>query len=139
MRVGPVDRGNEPIGEQGDIESKFRGLRVGNVFLLGQQVEQQGAEMSTLQYFRDRAIPRAVPATSASVGEDHQAARVWRQTEIAGERIAGDVQPDVVRRRQRLERVRHTGSCRTANRRPALPCSRAPVSGVSTLNQYYGQ
>ena len=50
-----------------------------------QQVEQQRGEAVGVERVRDGEVARAEPARSAAVGEEHEAARVRRQGEIADE------------------------------------------------------
>ncbi|MBY0514293.1 MAG: hypothetical protein K2P78_10325, partial [Gemmataceae bacterium] len=55
----PVDRPEQPAGEQLDVEPQVPGQRLGDLFPLGQQVDEQGAEPGRPQARGHGPVPRA--------------------------------------------------------------------------------
>ena len=71
ISIDPIDGLREALREQRDVEN------VGSVglFLLGQQIEEQGCDGASVERVGDRPVARAEAARSAAVNEDDQGAR----------------------------------------------------------------
>lgn len=76
------------LSQQGDVEAEFGGAQVLPFLLLGEQVDQQGAESGGAQAGGDLAVAGAVPGAAAAVREQNDRAGVRRQVQITGERGA---------------------------------------------------
>jgi hypothetical protein len=73
-----VDRADDALGEQRDVETILGRHRIGPLLAFGEQIEQRRAEPRLLQRLGDGAIARAVAAAAAAVREDDQTDRIRR-------------------------------------------------------------
>jgi len=83
LAAQPLRDAGHPAGEQVDVEAEFAALQIGHFFPVRQQVEQQRRQAALLKVFGDLPVPRAVPAASAAVHEQHDAAGRFRNRKIA--------------------------------------------------------
>ncbi len=81
----PVDGGHQPATQQGDVEAEFGGDHVQPFLLLGEQVDQQGAESGGAQTGGDLAVAGTVPGAAAAVREQHDRPGAGRHDQITGE------------------------------------------------------
>ena len=76
----PVGQRRDPAGEQVDVEPQRGGPQVDLLLLPGEQVGQHRGQAGAVELVGDVAIPWAVPATAAAVGEQHRSAPGSRGT-----------------------------------------------------------
>lgn len=86
----PLDRPDQPIREELDIESEAPGSGIGSFFFGRQEIEQERGEEAILELTRDESIARAETAAPAAVSEDDESARRTRDREVAREMCAID-------------------------------------------------
>src|SRR5439155_16472355 len=83
------DRRDDAQCQKRNVESKLRRNDIDALFAFGQQVEEESAESGMLQHLGDSTIPRAVPATPASVRERDQTCCARWKAEVPVERDVG--------------------------------------------------
>lgn len=86
----PVCDTSEAVRQQLDFETKVSGRCIDPLFFLGEQVEQQGAEIREVKLPRNETIAAATSTAAAAMCENHQAVRIRRQTEIPVETDVAD-------------------------------------------------
>ena len=94
MRFRPVDRADQAIGEQRNVEPELRRYRVDALLVLSEQVQKQRGKAAVMQHFSDAAIAGAVTAASTTVREDDESAGICRNRQVAVEHVAGKIQPN---------------------------------------------
>ena len=91
---GPLHGGDQPIGEQANVETQLPCLVV-EVFLLGgEQIHQQRRKVRLLQDPGNELVAVAVTAAAAPVREQHEAACVNGNYEVGIQLRPGDRDPE---------------------------------------------
>jgi hypothetical protein len=92
----PARRQRQPLREQRDVEAKLAGFQVDLLLCRRQEVEQERADPAVDQRPRDELVARALPARAAAVREDDDAKCSFRQREVGGDRIAVDLEANLL-------------------------------------------
>lgn len=90
----PLRGADESFREPDDIEPEFAGGVVDVLFVAREQVDEDGAEAAALEYAGDALVARAESATPATMREQHDRARVKRNSQVRLEGDAGALDPD---------------------------------------------
>jgi hypothetical protein len=98
VRVCPVDRANQTIGEQWNVESKFGCGSIDAIFVDSEEIQQKCSHAAMVEHIGDRAIARAVSAAAAPMRENHESARIIWDSEIT---VDGDARQIELNRSRR--------------------------------------
>ena len=75
---------HEPAAKHSDVETKMTRVSILDFFLLREQIEEQRGEAGVAQDFGYGLIARAAPAAPAAMGKENEAARFFRNLQVAG-------------------------------------------------------
>jgi hypothetical protein len=87
MRLRSLDRCDDAIREERDVESKLLSREVDELFLLGRR------QTGVLQCLCNRTIAQTMPAAAAPVDEDDECLPVGRQAQVTTEGSTRDDEP----------------------------------------------
>src|SRR5579871_4424986 len=73
LPANPIRNPNQTMAQHRDIETQLCRLVIDGFFLLGQQIRQDRSDCTPVEDFRNVAVPGAVPAAPAAVGEQYEA------------------------------------------------------------------
>ena len=118
LAVCPVRRDHEPRREELDVEPDLRRARVDLLFVRREQIEQERREPLAVQLGGDVLVSRAGATAARAVREEHEAARVVRDRQVAFEVLLTERDADVPIARQ-------PNALRTGPARPGSFGSRA--------------
>src|SRR6266511_1654792 len=125
----PVDRGDQPAGEQLDVEPVLARVEI-DLFLGGsEQVDEQRADPRLVERRRDAAVAWAVPPRSAAVCEDDDPGRPVRDDEVAFQRGVADRDRHLSQHRRAHRSSARASSSRTSS---SLVCEMSSTSSPNS-------
>ena len=76
---------DQPFGEQADVETVLRRIRIDRFLFTGEKIEEQSAKPGAIECPCHELIARTMAATPTAVREQNQRARAFGQGEGTGE------------------------------------------------------